>query len=257
MALLSSTRKTETLAPALPVNFEPFNKHRIVLRRGQFTIIAAAPNVGKSLFARNLVVNTPCPTIYYSADSDEYTVKKGVTASLTGQKLDLLDDHFEDKGWQEYYSNELRRVDHVDWCYNTDIDIDFIVRRFEAYSEIRGDYPHLVVVDNLGDMVTEDGDEYGELRAICRELRRIARTTKTHVFALHHTKGEWEDGQKPVTLKALLGNLGKNPENVFGLNWTDPSGTQVQMTIPKVRNGQRGTFPIAVDYTTARVGGFH
>lgn len=257
MALLSSSKKATTLAPALPINNEAFQQHRLVLRQGQFTILAAAPSVGKSLFARNLVSNTIIPSMFLSADSDEYTVKTTVAASMTGMKIAQVEEYLADDGWDAYFNEELGKVNHVEWAYSPDINIDVIVDRLNAYNTTYGDYPKLLVIDNLGDMVTEDGEEYAELRVICRELRKIARYSAVHILALHHCKGEYEDGMKPITLKSLLGNLGRVPENVLGLNWATPDGKTVQMTVPKNRGGVRGaTVLLPVDYTTGTLGGF-
>jgi hypothetical protein len=156
-----------------------------------------------------------------------------------------------------YYDTIFRQADHVEWSF-ADIDIDYIVNRLEAYSEPYGEYPRLLVIDNLGDMTTASGTErYAELMEICYELRSIARRTRSHIFALHHLNGDWEDGTKPVTLKALEGKLGRVPENVLGLNWTDHSQTKVQLTVPKARGTKRGlSLPIQMDYSRALIGDF-
>jgi hypothetical protein len=212
--------------------------------------------VGKSVFARNLAAKTQVSCLFFSADSDEYTVKTSVTGALTGQKMVDIALKSEDEAWDRYFTEALRSTDHVDWCYNPDINLDFLTTRLQAYAEMYGEFPKLVVVDNLGDLVTEDGEEYAELRAICRELRKLARYSNSHILALHHAKGAWEDGRKPITLGALLGNLGKVPENVLGLHW-EREGV-VHLTVPKARGSRRGmNIPLGIDYETARLDGFY
>lgn len=262
MALLSAQRKQVTLAPVLGIKNHAFDKFRFKLRQGQVTILSSAPSVGKSVFARNLAAKSQdISTLFFSADSDEYTVRTSITGALTGEKMTEIEKHLlndEDGAWSTYYNNYLHSADQVEWNFSPNINLEFIELKLKAYAEIYGDYPQLVVIDNLGDMVTEDGDEYGELRVIARDLRKIARYTNAHILALHHVKGAFEDGMKPITLAALLGNLGKVPENVLGLNWSDASQQRVQMTVPKARGTRRGlTIPIDLDYETGSVNDFY
>lgn len=256
MPLLSTSQKTTALAPALPISNRVFDQLRLYLRQGQFTILASAPSVGKSVFARNLVVKTKIPSLFFSADSDEYTVKTSVLGAVTQRELVEIERNLQDDSWEDYYNEHLRQADHVEWSFNTDITLDYIEQKLEAYAEMYGDYPKLTVIDNLSDMLADaDGDVYIELRRICRELRAIARNTHCHVIALHHLTGEYEDGMKQVTLKALEGKVGKIPENVLGLNWT-PHQT-VEMTVPKARGTKRGmAVPISLDYSKALVSDF-
>lgn len=259
MALLSAQRKSVTLAPALPIRLTPFDQHRLVLRQGQFTLLASAPSVGKSVVARNVVVNTrDIRSLYFSADSDEYTVKTTVMGMLTGEAMAEIEKKLTSDAWEHYYQQQLHSADHVDWCFSPEINLDFIANRMKAHTEMYGEFPKLAVVDNIGDMVTEGEEEYAELRSICRELRKMARYTDAHIIGLVHVKGAFEDGQKAVTMGSLLGNLAKTPENVLGLNWTDPTCSRVQMIVAKARGAKRGAvIPLDLNYDNATVGGFY
>jgi hypothetical protein len=259
MPLLSARRQTTTLAPPLPVANTIFASAGLVFRQGQFSILAAAPGVGKTVVATNLCIRTPVPAIYFSADSDEWTVKQRACSILSGVELTEVETRLGDDAWDDHYTDMLRKADHVDWCFQSDIDTDFIVTRLQAYAELRGDYPRLIVVDNLGNTVVDQDNEGSELRATCRELQRIARNTGAHVMALHHVAGAKENGLQPILLGDLLYKIGKIPEQVLGLYWA--GGEQYAsptMTAPKYRGGKGGlTIPLGIDYTKATVGGFH
>jgi KaiC/GvpD/RAD55 family RecA-like ATPase len=252
--LLSASRKATTLAPPLPVVNAVFASAGLVFRRGQFSLVAAAPGVGKTLFATNLTVKTPVPSLYFSADSDEWTVKQRACSILSGVTLGEVEQHLNDEAWESFYAEKLRAADHVDWCFQTDIDTEFIVQRLFAHTELRGEYPQLVIVDNLGNTVVDQDNEGSELRATCRELQRIARTTDAHVMGLCHVKGPKENGAQAITLGDLLYNIGKIPELVLGLH-RDQGGLVV--TVPKYRGGKHGmNLPVPLDYTRATLGGF-
>lgn len=257
MPLLSAARKVRVLAPPLPVQNSTFQQAGLVLRRGQFSLVAAAPSVGKTLFATNVALRTSVPSLYFSADSDEWTVKQRAISILTGMDLGTVEQQLNSEAWDKHYTETLRRSDHVDWCFNSDIDLEFIVDRLFAHAELRGEYPQLIVVDNLGNTVVEQDNEGAELRAACRELQRIARLTNAHVMALHHVKGPKENGTQPILLGDLLWNIGKIPECVFGLHWSDPSRSGLVLTVPKNRGGKGGiNLQLGVDYTRATIGGF-
>lgn len=257
MPVLSASRKATVLAPPLPVQNSVFNRSGLVFRRSQFSIVAAAPGVGKTLFATNLAIRTPVPTLYFSADSDEWTVKQRACSIMTGIDLSTVETQLNDEAWDSYYAEALRTVDHIDWCYSTDIEVEFIVQRMLAHTEMRGEWPQLIIVDNLGNTVEDQDAEGAELRKACRELQRIARTTRAHVMGLHHVTGPKENGDKPITLSDLLYKVGKIPEMVLGLHWPNGNRAALELTVPKYRGGKGGiTLQLPIDYTRATVGGY-
>lgn len=253
--LSAGKRVAETLSPPLPIRNRHFDRANVQLRRSQFSILAAAPGVGKSVTATNIAVMTPVPTLFLSADSDEWTVRTRCCSILTHVPLDTIEERLTTGGaWEGYYAEQLRAVDHVDWCFNSDIDPEFIVNRMEAYAEIRGEYPHLLVVDNLINTVYGDSDDYGQLRGVCRELQRIARQSDAHVLALHHVTGAKEDGQQVITQGDLLGKLAKIPEVVIGLH--NVSEYRIGLNVAKNRGKRKTLVEIDLDYSTARLDGW-
>lgn len=255
MSLLSATPKATVLAPPIPVSNSVFANAGLVFRRGQFSLVAAAPGVGKTLFATNLCLRTSVPSLYFSADSDEWTVKHRACSILTGEQLTNVERQLGEESWDKYYLEQLRRADHVDWCFQTDIDLEFIVQRILAHVELRGESPQLIVVDNLGNTVVDQDNEGSELRSACRELQRVARTMNAHVMALHHVKGAKENGTQPILLGDLLFNIGKIPEVVLGIHRDGQDA--VMLTVPKYRGGRHGmNLQLPLDYARATLGGF-
>lgn len=255
MARLSAPRRSSALATPLPVINQILQRNGIYLRRGQSSLLAAAPGVGKTIFANNLAVSTPVESLYFSADSDEWTVKQRICSILTGEQLELVDQQLNDEAWDAWYTQVLARADHIDWCYQSDIEPEFIVRRLDAHCEQWGEYPSLIVVDNLADTYDESGDEWAALRSTQRELKRIARFTNAHVMGLHHVVGSHENGDKPIWLGDLVGKIGKIPEVVLGLY--RPAAGGLNMTVAKNRGGKANMeLQLGVDYARAKMGGF-
>lgn len=253
MPILSSApRTTGTLSPPLPAVNEYLSRSGVALRRSQFSLWAAAPGVGKTITANNLALFMKVPTLYFSADSDEWTVRQRACSILTMRELAQVEKDLLSGDWP--YDRWLAKADHIDWCYATDIDPEFIGLRIKAYAEPRGVYPHLIVVDNLGNTVENQGDEYAELRAVCRDLQRVARLTKAHVMGLHHVVGPKESGTQPIDQGDLLGKLAKIPEQVFGLHMEHD---KLVVNVAKNRGGKRGfQIHIPIDYSRALLAGF-
>jgi replicative DNA helicase len=256
MGVLAGTRDITQLSPALPVNNSILQQHGVKLRKSQFSICAAAPSVGKSMFARNIAVRTRAESLYFSADSDEWTTRQSVLGVLTGMPLEKIDDQLNNgsRNAIEYFGRVLdNNVGHIDWAFNADLDIDYIVRRLRAHEAVWDRFPDFVFVDNLLDMVGEDETE---LRAACKELRKIARSTEAHVMALHHVIGAKEDGDRIINLSDLQQKVGKVPEVVLGLHMQ--SETQLLLHVAKNRGGKRGVqVPLPINYETGWIGGWN
>ncbi len=256
MAVLSAGRDTAELSPPIPINNTILSQYGIKLRKRQLSIVASAPGVGKSLFARNIAAHTRLESLYFSADSDEWTVMQSVLAILTNRQLLDVEHKLDnpEPAWTDYFNRQFLRVNHVDWAYSDgDIDIDYILRRVQAHEAVWDMLPEVIYVDNVLDAV--DDEDYKEVRRFCRQLRKLARTTEAHVMGLHHVNGRKEDGDQPIRLSDLLGKLGKVPEVVLGLSKLGDG--KLMLTVPKNRGGPhdlRITLPI--DYSTGYIGGF-
>lgn len=248
------SRPTAPFPDPLPARCEFLRNAGVVVRSGQFSLLAAASGVGKTLMAVNYALWTGVPTVYFSADSDESTVRLRVNAALTGQPQAKVEADIRSGGWADYYLGVVKQADHVDWCYRSDLDIDFITNRLKSHREVWGSYPALIVVDNLLNTVAAP-DAFGELGEVCQDLQVIARKTGAHVLALHHVTGAKEDGWQPIWQSDLLGKLAKWPEIVLGL--CRQSGSYLTLTVAKNRGGPSGSeHSVYVDYEKATIGGF-
>jgi len=233
-----------------------FDRTDVRLRQGQFSLVASAPGVGKSLLATNIAIRTKVPTLYFSADTDEATVRYRACSILSGYPLDQVEATYSEENWKAFFTERLLRADHVDWCYQSDINMDFVWKRLQANAALYGSYPGLVVVDNLANTTTEPENEYAELRGICRDLQTMARLTNTHVLACHHVKGAKESGLYQIGMADLLGNIGKIPELVLGLNFANDN-RYINMHVAKNRSGRAGhVVNLGIDYPKATIGGF-
>ncbi|MFI8815737.1 MULTISPECIES: AAA family ATPase [unclassified Streptomyces] len=197
-------------------------RHEVEFRRGEFSLVAAGPGTGKSLFALNLVLFGSSPVMYYSADSNAATQLTRATSILTGDpvrdvKRKLLADEFGE------YAAYLAKRWWLRFNYEARPTLKVIETDLRSYFEIFGMFPHLIVVDNItnvaGDTPVEDAGSYAiGLESMCEYMSDMARYTGAHVLALHHVTGEHSDGLNPIPLSGVKGKIARVPALVLTIH---------------------------------------
>lgn len=206
----------------LPSPFRGLARHEVEFRRGEFSLVAAGPGTGKSLFALNLALYGNVPVMYYSADSNAATQLTRATAIVTGDnvrdvKRKLLADDF-----GEYLAHLAKRW-WIRFNYEARPTLKAIELDLRAYFEVFGIFPHLIVVDNItnvaGDVAADDVESFTfGLEAMCEYMSDMARYTGAHVLALHHVIGEYSDGLQPIPLSGVKGKIGRVPNVILTIH---------------------------------------
>lgn len=201
----------------IPVPWKAFMDADIILRQGQLVLIAAGPGIGKSAMTLTMVLESLVPSLMYSADSDAFTQLSRAIANLGDMKVShaaemILEDRITDE-----VKDELRKIPLlIDYNSSpTPFDIEEILM---AYYELCNEFPKLVVVDNITNVVTDatdSGDPFSGLEALMDYLHDMARTTAACVIGLHHVKGEHSSGTKPIAIDGVKGQIHRVPEMVL------------------------------------------
>ena len=252
MARLSTQTRVADLSPRLPQPFQTLAANGIWLREGQMSLVLAAPGVGKTLFAHNFALHSRVPSLYFSADSDQFTVYLRTAAILSGNELEVVEEQLQDERWAAYYRQLVAGSDHIDWQFDPHITVERVTLHTRAYREKVGEDPGLIVIDNLSNAVEDMSDQYTEMQELCREFHRGARATRAHLMVLTHVTGQYEDGDRAIPLSGALGKVGKYPEQVFSLHRADDQ--TLGFTVPKNRGGKgHGSTYLLVDYERATI----
>ncbi|WP_328377028.1 AAA family ATPase [Streptomyces sp. NBC_00440] len=203
----------------LPSPYRGLAYHEVEFRRGEFSLVAAGPGTGKSLFALNLALSGSIPVMYFSADSNASTQLTRATAILTGDnvrdvKRKLLADEFDE------YLSYLGKRWWIRFDYDARPSLPDIELSLRAYFEVFGMFPHLIVVDNItnvvGDSPAGDAESFTfGLEAMCEYMSDMARKTGAHVLTLHHVTGEHSDGLNPIPLSGVKGKIGRVPNVIL------------------------------------------
>lgn len=200
--------------------FESLDRLGARFRRGQLGLVVAGPGTGKSAFQLNYSLRSGTPTMYFSADSDAFTQLVRSVSILTGIRQDEVEDMVIEDVLPEHAVSLLTGLP-IRFNYSASPSLTTIERSMEAYDELHGDFPALVVVDNITNVQNDMGDgadPFSGLEGLMDYLHDMARETEACVVGLHHVLGEYNDGMKPIPLSGVKGQIGRVPELIFTLH---------------------------------------
>jgi len=215
LSLTQAAAKSTNDYALLPDLFPTLQQEGIRFRRGQLTMIAGAPNAGKSLLALWMAVQMKVPTLYISADTDGYTTAIRAASMITGNKVTTVEEAFANGAGQEFYTQELQSINHLQFDFSPSPTLDEIDLAIRAYAESYGQYPHMIIVDNAMNVVSMHENEWSGLREIAKAMHHIARETEAGVILLHHTSEAEGKPDLPPSRKSIQGKISQLPEMIL------------------------------------------
>jgi|SRR5688572_8426387 predicted ATP-dependent serine protease len=225
----------DTQGASIETPYRSLTRLGYTLRRGQQSMVAAAPGVGKSAFALDLVMKIKdYRSLYLCADTDPLTMSLRAAAKMTGHTQEHIEHGIRtDPGMASMYRGVLDKLWQVRFSFDV-MSLEDVRDEVFAYATAHGAFPPIIVVDNLVN-ITEGDDEYRAFRHAVAELDHLARVTNAHVMVLHHSSGKYEDGDLPIPLGGLEYKVGKIPAQVLTLT---RSGEYMKVHLVKNRGGK-------------------
>jgi hypothetical protein len=220
----------------LPSVFPSLTATGTTFRRGQLALVSAGPGTGKSGFVLTYALKAKVPTLYLSADSDAFTqLSRGVSV-LTGRTLEQSEELV--RGGNVAGLTGLFDDIPIRFNYSASPTLDQIELSMMSYEEVYGDYPALVVVDNITNVRSGSGedDPFSGLEALMDYLHTMARNTSSCVVGLHHVTGPNNDGNKPIPLSGVKGQIGRVPELILTLHRSTPEFGPETLNVSTVKN---------------------
>ena len=258
--MLSLTRAwsgVTTKAAPLPDVWKALKDKQIRFRRGQLTMVAAAPNAGKSMFALVYAMKAEVPTLFFSEDTDITTVMIRAASHLSGHAQITVESNLTTKS--TYYDEYFEKSKHIQWVFDSSPSLDDIELEVKAYQELNGLPPQLIVVDNLMNVAAETDNEWAGLRAIMMELHDLARNTEACVLVLHHVSeaSEYGDGSMPPPRRSIHGKVSQLPSLMLTLGY-DPLGKLLKVAAVKNRFGPnsadgKSNVPLSANYAVCQI----
>lgn len=183
-------------------------------------LIAAGPGTAKSALTLALTLQSGVPSMIFSADSDAFTQMTRSISMLADipltQSTEMVLHETTPQEIEEMMSNVPLRID-----YESSPSPEDIEETLEAYWELYGEYPTLIVIDNItnvSNVTSEDSDPFSGLEGLMDYLHGMARGTAACVIGLHHVNGEYNNGDKPIPLGGVKGQIGRVPEMILTLH---------------------------------------
>lgn len=235
-SLIQSKRARGHAGEPLPTVFRTLTEAETVFRLGQLVLVVAGPGTGKSAFVLTLALQSKVRALYFSADSDAFEQLVRAICVLTGSTVDaaraaVLQDNLGP------IEPALAGIP-VRMIYDASPTLDDIEDAVKAYVQLYGEYPELIVVDNITNVRTDSIEEGSQrLEDLMDWLHTTARVTGACVIGLHHVTGGYNDADKPIPLSGIRGQLGRVPEMVLSL--FSPSPDRIGVSTVKNRGGKK------------------
>lgn len=255
ITLAQAANRSTASAPLLPDLFPQLANQGIRFRRGQVTMIAGQPNAGKSLLALYYAVQAKVPALYISADTDGYTTAIRSAAMVTGHMVQTVEEAYSSGSGADFYTNELKSVQHLQFDFSPSPTLDDIDMSIKAYGEMFGEWPHLIVIDNLMNVAALHDNEWTGMRDIMKAMHHLARETEAAVFILHHTSEAEGRPDLPPSRRSIQGKVSQLPEMILTVA-LDHFSSEFRVACVKNRfakNSAAGDEYVALDADPARM----
>lgn len=235
----------------LPTVFQSLADEGVIFRRGQLCLVSAGAGTGKSGFVLTYALLAKVPTLYFSADSDAFTQLSRSLSILTGAPLDKTVDAVR-RGDLGKAADVFEDIP-IRFVYDASPSLDTIEKSMMAYEEVYGDYPALVVIDNITNVrgsSADADDPFSGLEALMDYLHGMARNTAACVIGLHHVTGPNNDGDKPIPLSGVKGQIGRVPELILTLHRVQSQYGTTSLNVSPVKNRGGKSDPSGMTYAS-------
>lgn len=216
--LMRATRGAPDSGTPLPTPFPILTQLGVHHRRGQVSVVAAASGVGKSQYASYVAVHSfpKIPTLYFSCDTDILTLAARVGAGVLQQPVSSVENSIRGQD-RDVVAEVEKATDHIWFAWDNQPTCQDIKNETEAYALATGEWPHLIVVDNLINVDSEGAAGHEQKDSVMAWLQQLAGKTNSHIMVLQHVTKEFENGLTPIPKAGLLDSVAKRPRLVITL----------------------------------------
>lgn len=241
----------------LPPVWESLEMRGTRFLRGQLCLVCAGPGVGKSALILTYALRAAVPTLYFSADSDAFTQLSRSLSILTGWGMDRTTKMVREGDLGDA-KDQFADIP-IRFNYSASPSLDQIEASVKSYEEVYGDFPSLVVIDNITNVRTggkdNDDDPFSGLEALMDYLHDMARNTGSCVVGLHHVTGRYNDAADPIPLSGVKGQIARVPEMVLTLHKQSEGYGPDLLCVSTVKNRAGKADPSGREYVELEFSG--
>jgi KaiC/GvpD/RAD55 family RecA-like ATPase len=229
MTLRKFASRTGDTGIPLPSLYSSWEKNQVTFRRGSTSMIAGTPGTYKSILALNMAAQWALKghsILYFSADSDESVVARRMAGILTGDKATDIECRIQEN--PGYYEGALSKLGDLRFAYDSRLTVTGVRDYLAAWETVYGEYPEIIVIDNLINFA-EYPDDWAAMLVVIRDMDDIARETGAHACILHHAKirsgkkeqdegwppADWEISGKVTQLSRLVLTLAAEDQSLY------------------------------------------
>jgi replicative DNA helicase len=246
LSLAKTLNQEGNRGEALPELFKSFTANGIRFRRGGVCMIAGVPGSYKTQLTLSLADAWKRPTLYFSNDSDETTVASRLIARRMRVNTERIEEQMhKDPKWA---SAQLSNLDHIKWNFSPNPTLQEIEEEIQAFMEIYGQPPELVVVDVLMKVNYMEDSDHGSFTRIVDFLTGIARDYSACVILVHHAS-EAVPGNPVPPRSAIMQKISQLPSLILNVAPDPWSGN---LCICPVKNRHGTQDPSGKNYFTLR-----
>lgn len=209
--LAASAKRKQDTGDFLPGIFRPLEDKGIRVREGTATYVAGVPGAMKTGLTLYWVGRLNLPTLYFSADSEDFEMVERAAAMVTGTPMHEVRRNPE--AFAEHLKGLNLRLVYEDSPTYEDVQLEVA-----AYAEAFGDFPKCIVIDNMLNLTGESEDEWASHREHAKVIHRLTRITKAAVFVLAHMGEDKVDpSSAPQPRTKLQGRVSHLPKVILSL----------------------------------------
>lgn len=228
---------------ALPTVYEALERHDIRFYRSSVAMTAGRPGGGKSIFALDHAIKARIPTLYISCDMSRFQLATRAAAALTGDPIATVKENLRGPS-REKYRAALKQADHLFLALEKRPDAEALEDVLNAFHERWGIPPHLVVIDNLMNLLPNAEDEWSGLREMSHLADYFAHDLGACVHLLHHVNLS-ETLDRPGSMNTVKGKVVELPSLILSV-----AKSEKEFRFAAVKNREGREDPMAQSYGT-------
>jgi hypothetical protein len=209
--LASAARRKQDTGGFMPPVFRPFEDAGIRVREGTATYIAGVPGAMKTGLTLYWVGRWNLPTLYFSCDSEPFEMMERAAAMMSGDTMQKV------RQSPERYTDMLETL-NLRMVYEDAPTYSDVVLEVAAYAETFGEFPRVIVIDNLLNLTGDNENEWGAHRDHAKVIHKLTRITKAAVLVLCHMGEDKVDpAASPQPRTKLQGKVSQLPKVILSL----------------------------------------
>lgn len=208
-------------------------------RQGEMVMIAGRSGSQKSGFALWWCSQMNLPTLYFSADMTARQASIRLACSRLERATEEVEEMLAAGGERAVEVRKALRPLKITFSFGSPITWGAVESELDAWVEIFGAYPKVIVIDNLMDMQGGEADYQAQM-TLMQDLHALSRMTEATVMVLHHASDKTWDATNapgiPPSRRDIKGGLSEKPELILTLG-LDPHNRRLNIACVKQRMG--------------------